>query len=155
MSLVEQSKTRELSLSTDNTPMISPKHKEQLILIAKIVTVAVVIAGLITAAVFTGGAALALAGAAKLAVFGVAGGIGISALLALRLSDKMNMFKYTGNDVEDTLSFLALQITQTVISAGVFAGLGAAIACDIALGFAYFTFITLPAAYITSEIYRH
>jgi len=102
--------------------------KENAIVATKILVVAIAIAGLIAASVFTFGLAGVAAGlVAKGALIGVSIGLSLSVPAVAVVAYKTDMHRYTGNDCKDTLKFAGGSLLAAATITGVSAGIGASV----------------------------
>jgi hypothetical protein len=102
----------------------------------KILIVAMVVGGLVTASVFTFGAAIPLVGsltvasstasaAGAFALLGAATGLALSSVLTIGLAKLVNMHTVTEKNAEDIMGFLVLSIGGSAVITGLFAASGA------------------------------
>jgi hypothetical protein len=98
--------------------------KKGLIIAGKILLVTVVVAGLIAATIFTGGAAAGVVAAVSLgwtsfvlkgALIGATIGLSISAVAMPVIGYRMDMHKYTGEDLCDSAAFLGAAVATSAV----------------------------------------
>lgn len=110
-------------------------HHPRLVQTLKISAAALVVGGLITASIFSFGAAIPLvisassigpsAIAGPFALMGTAIGLAISSVVSLDSAIKFNMYKVTNHNLQDTVNFVGISLLLSITITGLLASMGA------------------------------